>query len=157
MKTLIVYDSVHGNTQQLAEEILHVLMGELKEQGDVRLKRTDEFTLDELADVDLLILGGPVRRHTVSPAIAKLLTEMPSCALHGIAVAAFDTRYALSAGLSGSVASKMARLLRRLGARQVVQSESFTIDGKLGPLRAGELERAERWAQNILEKMNIIQ
>jgi len=157
MKTLIVYDSVHGNTQQVAEEISQVLICELKEQGDVRLKRVDEFALDELADVDLLILGGPVRRHSVSPSIAKILIEMPSCALHGIAVAAFDTRYVLSANLSGSVASQMARLLRRLGARQVVQSESFAIDGKLGPLRAGELERAERWAQNILAKMDFIQ
>lgn len=157
MKALIVYDSVHGNTQQIAEEISAALLCELKDQGDVRMKRAEEFVLDELANVDLLILGGPVRRHNVSPTIARLLNEMPTCALHGIAVAAFETRYALSAGLTDSVASKMARLLRRLGARQLVQAESFAIAEKQGPLSPGELERADRWVLDILEKMDIQQ
>lgn len=153
MKTLVVYDSLNGNTQQVARDITDAIDQTLGSKGEARLVHIVDFKLDLLADVDLLILGAPVRRHAISPAVEKLLEDLPSCALHGIAVATFDTRVEQAAWLSGSAAGKMARLLRRLGARQVAQCESFRMDTKLGPLSAGELERAEVWASTLIDRM----
>jgi flavodoxin len=154
MQTLVVYDSVHGNTREVAEEVARSLGRSLSDNGDVQLIHIHDFKMEYLADIDLLVLGAPVRRHDVSPAVEKFLEGLPACALHGLAVATFDTRYQVQAWLSGSAAGKMARLLRRLGARQVAQAESFRLDTKMGPLSPGELERAEVWAASLPDRLS---
>lgn len=156
MKTLVVYDSVHGNTKEVAEEVVRAIGRSLSTKGEVRLIHVDDFKLDFIADADLLVLGAPVRRHDISPPVERLLESLPACALHGMAAATFDTRYGVAAWLSGSAANKMARQLRRLGARQVAPSQSFRIDTKHGPLSAGELERAEVWAASLVERIGAV-
>lgn len=152
MNTLVVYDSINGNTQKVAEEIAQAVEANGGEADSVRLIRIQEFTPEQLADADLLILGAPIRQHGVSPGVMRILGSLPACSLHGMAIAAFDTRYGVPAWLSGSAAVKMARLLRRLGARQVAPAESFKIVTKQGPLSPGELERAEVWAASVVER-----
>jgi flavodoxin len=154
MKTLVVYDSVHGNTKEIAQEVARSIGRGLPQNVEVQLIHIQDFKVDHLADVDLLVLGAPVRRHDISPAVEKFLESLPACALHGVAVATFDTRFRVAAWLSGSAAGKMARLLRRLGARQVAQAESFRLDTKMGPLSPGELERAEVWASSLPNRLS---
>jgi hypothetical protein len=61
--------------------------------------------------------------------------------------AAFDTRLArpFAPGASRSVA----RCLRRHGYRLVLPPEGFQVTEMDGPLRSGELERAERWGETL--------
>jgi flavodoxin len=53
MRTLIVYDSVHGNTEKVAQAIGDALAGE------VRVCRPDEAGGAELNALDLLVVGSP--------------------------------------------------------------------------------------------------
>lgn len=156
MNTLVVYDSINGNTKEVAEEIAQAVRSGGTENDLVRLVRIQDFSLDLIADADLLILGAPIRQHGISPTVGRFLNDLPSCSLHGMSVATFDTRYGVPAWLSGSAAIKMARHLRRLGARQVAPAESFKIDTKQGPLSAGELERAEVWAASVVERAGAV-
>ena len=57
MKSLIVYDSYFGNTEQVAEAI-----GQgFGEQAEVRVLRASEVTAAHLEGLDCLIVGSPTR------------------------------------------------------------------------------------------------
>ncbi len=38
------------------------------------------------------------------------------------------------------------------GYNQIAESEGFIVEGKEGPLRIGEVERAKNWAETIFKK-----
>ncbi|HEX2369420.1 MAG TPA: hypothetical protein VHM94_09330 [Acidimicrobiia bacterium] len=64
--------------------------------------------------------------------------------------ACFDTRFDMARLLTGSAAKTMARKLRHLGYEIVVEPESFFVDDTEGPLKEGELERAQLWGAELL-------
>ena len=53
MKTLVVYDSVYGNTEEIAKAIGDAISGEIK------MVHISAENLKELAGIDLLIIGSP--------------------------------------------------------------------------------------------------
>jgi len=63
MKSLIVYDSMYGNTEKIAKAIGDGLTGEVK------VVRVGEVNPAELKTFDLLILGSPVHGGRPTPAI----------------------------------------------------------------------------------------
>lgn len=151
MKTLIVYDSVHGNTRRVAEAIAAAC----REAGEVRLERADGLEDLELRGEELLFVGGPTHRQTLSPAMRTLLDHTGRTALRGVRAASFDTRYEMPRWLirlsAGTAADKIAGRIRGRGARLAVPPESFLIERDVeGPLLEGELERAEAWARTVL-------
>lgn len=158
MNCLMVYDTVYGNTEQVARAISTALMP----THSVRLIKADQIVKLDIASIDLLIVGGPTQRHRMSPNIAAVLKATPRGTLKGVKVAAFDTRYRMSAWLSGSAASDIARYLRRLGGLLQISPESFFIARDMPPrgekrrhnlegLEAGEIERAAKWAMEIAD------
>jgi flavodoxin len=149
MNTLIVYHSVFGNTQAIAEAIAEAM----QQKGAVRLTRVDRFSAAELEGIALMIMGCPTHRHSVPQAVRTMLEGMSRGALRGVGVAAFDTRYRKARWLTGSAAHKVARNLRKFGGRQVVGPESFFVAGREGPLEEGEIERAKEWAELILGQL----
>ena len=62
-------------------------------------------------------------------------------------VAAFDTR--VRTPLPGSAAHKVAKALQRLTFPEVSDPETFWVKDSTGPLKDGELERAERWGSDL--------
>jgi flavodoxin len=86
MRALIVYDSVHGNTAQIAQAICDVL------DGEVSVCRAGEVKVAEVEAVDLLIVGSPTHGGWFTEAIKTWLEELPATGLHGVRLAAFDTR-----------------------------------------------------------------
>ena len=148
MNTLIIYDSIFGNTEQIAR----AMADKLKDHGLVVVVPASEAGSFKLIEADLVLIGGPTQRHTVSPAIRAFLESMPHRALRGLGAAAFDTRYHMSSWASGSAASRIASKLKRAGAALILPPESFFVAEKEGPLEAGELERAARWAEEVFVK-----
>jgi flavodoxin len=156
MNILIVYDTVHGNTQQLAETMARALAP----AGSVRLALASELSRIETAGIDLLIVGGPTHRQRISAPLAAVLEATPRGALRGTLGAAFDTRYRMSAWLSGSAARRIVRQLQKRGARLAAPPESFFIVRDVPPkgekrrheleqLEPGELARAAQWAAGL--------
>ena len=64
--------------------------------------------------------------------------------------AAFETRIWWS---PGSAAKAILRKLEALGYRPAARAERFVVQGKYGPLRDGELERAKAWGAELAQIM----
>ena len=145
MSALVVYDSMFGNTRQVAQAI-----GEaLAERFAVQVIPAAE-AVPLPADIDLLV-GGPTQAHGARPGMKALLATVTRGAIEGVRVAAFDTRFQMPRWLSGSAAGVIAGRLRRTGCEIVAPPESFFVArAQEGPLLPGELERASAWARTLV-------
>ncbi len=142
MKSLVVYDSVYGNTAQVAEAIGAALGAESQ------VSHVAEANPTELGSFDLVIIGAPTQGGRATENMRAFLARVP--ALEGVKVAAFDTRMkARWVKVFGNAAGKIATRLKSLGATLVADPEGFFVEGKEGPLLEGELERASAWAKSL--------
>ena len=142
MKALVVYDSVHGNTEQIAQAIGQAIGGQVLRVGEVNPADLNGF--------DLLIVGSPTHGGWFTPEIKGLLEASP--ALEGVNVAAFDTRTATIWNRIlpfGYAAPRIARTLEGNGGNLLAPPEGFVVLGIEGPLKDGELARAAGWAKGL--------
>jgi flavodoxin len=155
MRTLIIYDSVYGNTEKIAQSICSAL-GPGEEIG---LIRAGEATIGQLSGLNILVVGSPTQRFMATHAINELFKIIPRNSLKGVKVAAFDTRLSLSdiessverfaVKVGGYAAKGIANRLKKCGGILIVPPEGFIVKGMEGPLMEGELERAADWANQI--------
>lgn len=155
MKALVIYDSVYGNTQKIAQAIGDGLTGEVK------VVPVGDMNASEVRSFDLLVVGSPVHGGRATPSIEAFLQQLPAHALEGKSVAAFDTRFeAEEQGIGLRIlmsviryaAERIARELAKKGGRLAAEPEGFIVEQKEGPLKQGELERASQWAK----AMNVV-
>ena len=66
--------------------------------------------------------------------------------------AAFETRIWWS---PGSAAKAILGKLEAVGYRPVAKAQRFIVQGKYGPLRDGELERAKAWGAELAQAMRV--
>jgi flavodoxin len=162
MNVLIVYDTVHGNTEKLAQAMASALAA----TATARLAKAASLARIDVAGIDLLIVGGPTHRHRMSAPLTTLLEATERGALKGMRAAAFDTRYRMAAWLSGSAAQGIARQIKKRGARLAAPAESFFMERDVPPkghkrrheleqLVSGELERAARWATDLVKTFEV--
>jgi len=148
VKALIVFDSLHGNTEKIARAIAAALAP----SADVKVLRAGEANPSELESIDLLIVGSPTQGGRPTPAIQDFLTRVSEPAIKGINVAAFDTRISTRwVGIFGYAAGRIAGSLKTKGGTLILSPEGFFVKGTEGPLKEGELERAASWAREILQ------
>lgn len=155
MKILVIYDSVFGNTEKVAQAIGTALSA----AGEVEVVRVGNARLEQLAGLGLLLIGSPTRGFRPTEGIAAFLKSLPANALGSVKVGAFDTRidvktiknpffrWIVSRG--GYAAPKMATQLQSSGGELAAPPEGFIVDASEGPLRGGELERAAEWAAKL--------
>ncbi len=144
MATLVVYESMYGNTAKVARSI----GAALSEHTPVEVRSIDE--IDVLpADLEVLIVGGPTYARGVEATMKAFLDGFADHALEGVAAAAFDTRVNWPKLLSGAASKGIHQRLERKGARMIADPESFVVEDKDGPLLAGEQDRAEAWGREL--------
>lgn len=168
MRTVIIYESMFGNTEAFAHEICDAIQ-ELEGQAfaiDVRRVRPED-----LMGCDLLVVGAPThafslsRQSTRDDAVRQGAEE--TRAVLGVrewlttldmafpsrsdrpAVAVFDTRVEKVRHLPGSAARRAARVLRAQGFDVIDRPTSFYVEDLKGPPGAGEVERAGAWATRV--------
>jgi flavodoxin I len=145
MKTLVVYDSLHGNTGKIAQAIGDAIGGE------VQVLPVGQVNASELSTFDLLIVGAPTHGGQPSEAMQGFLKALGPV-LSGVNVAAFDTRFSTRlVRIFGYAAPRIADSLDKKGGALLAPPEGFIVKGTKGPLAEGELERAAGWAQEIVE------
>lgn len=157
MNALVVYESLYGNTKQIAEAITEGLAREC----DVEIVEVGEAPAAP-SGVDLLVVGGPTHQFGLSrkssrqqgaddhdgPVISldvgirEWIEDLPSVA--GVAAATFDTSIR-KPNLPGSAARGAAKRLKKKGYRILVPGELFLVESGKGPITDGELDRAEDW------------
>ena len=107
MKTLVVYDSVYGNTKAIAQSIGDVL------PGGVEVLHVNEAKALGLGAYDLLVVGAPTHGANPSPDVQAFLEQIQARALEGVKVAGFDTRMTNRLILLfGTAAPKIAKALK---------------------------------------------
>jgi flavodoxin len=156
MKMLVICDSVYGNTEKIAQVITEALAA----HGDARLLRVADVQPDDLVGLDLLIVGSPTHAFNSTPVIKTMITNIPKHGLEGVLVTAFDTRIAVEdvdstvlggmINLFGYAARPIAHRLEKHGGTVVTPPEGFYVEGKEGPLKEGEVERAAHWVEDTI-------
>jgi flavodoxin len=145
MKTVIVYDSIYGNTEKIASAIGSAIADEVK------VLRVNTANTSELQSMGLLIIGSPTQGGRPTQAIQEFLGKIPEPAIKSVNIAVFDTRLPTKlVGIFGYAAVRIADSLRKKGAALLAPPEGFFVKGKLGPLKEGELERAASWAKGMI-------
>jgi hypothetical protein len=168
MKALIVYESMYGNTHLVADAIADGL----RPVAEVEVVPVEAATRVRVAEVDLLVVGGPTHVHGLSRASTRKAAveaaEKPGSDLDvdpdaegpGLRdwfdnrpelsgpAAAFDTRLDASPVLTGRASKGIARRLRRGGATIVVPPESFLVT-KTNELVADEADHARAWGARL--------
>lgn len=157
MKVLIVYDSIFGNTEQIALAISN----SLGSKENVETCRVSAIKPEQLIGVRLLIVGSPTRAFRPTKAITNFLKKIPSNGLKGVKVAAFDTRISstdvnsrflnILVKLFGYAAKPIADKLEKKGGELIIPPEGFFVKDSEGPLKDGELERAANWVKLIMK------
>lgn len=163
MRALVVYESMFGNTQAVAQALARGL--DQLVTADLAEVSTAPTILGD--DVSLLLVGGPTHafglsrdstrrdaatktaRGLVSPGIG--IREWLSRIGHpraDVAAVAFDTKID-QPWLPGSAAGAAHKRLRWLRFRMITAPESFLLTDPTGPLLDGELDRALAWGQRV--------
>lgn len=144
MRALVVYDSLYGNTEEIAKAIGGVI------EGEVSLLRAGEVGPPELENIGLLVVGAPTQGGRATEAIRDFLGRITKAEINGLNAAAFDTRLTTKfTKIFGYAAGKIAGGLKKKGANLIVEPEGFFVEGTKGPLKEGELERAAAWARRL--------
>ncbi len=175
MKALLVYESMFGNTEQIARAVAEGLSRRLPVQAlDVG---SAPLTLG--SDISLVVVGGPThvfglsrvdtsadRRVAPHPdgRVTPVEGRNPAVVTHGrglrtwlegvhvgasgVAAAAFDTRVNRPR-LPGSAARAADRQMRRQGMRPIVLPRSFHVCRTTGPLADGDSEQARQWGEQV--------
>ena len=159
MKSLVLFDSVYGNTEKVARAIGAVLA----QAGDVEVLPVTALSAEQLSGLDLLVVGSPTQAFGPIQGTKDFLKSLAGKPLKGLKVAAFDTRMDVKvvksavltvlAGIFGYAAEKISRGLKSSGGVEVIAPAGFFVTDKEGPLTDGELERAAAWAGEILKKI----
>jgi len=162
MKALVVYESMFGNSEQVARAI----GAGLAENLEVEVTAVATAPTAVPPDVSLVVIGGPThafsmsRRSTREDAVKQGATATPAVGLRdwlealpdrpGTArVTTFDTRASKARHLPGSAAKSAARSARHHGFAHVDRGESFYVDDVAGPLLDGEIDRATAWGREL--------
>ncbi len=160
MRAVVVYESLWGNTANVARAIGDGI------GPDAIVVSTAEAGPDVLEGADLVVAGAPVfvfhlssdrtRRDieqnlepgapTPNLGHPSLRSWLGSLAPSTAACAAFDTQVR---GPFGRGAPKIASALKATGMRLIARPDGFIVVDKYGPLADGELERATRWGATL--------
>lgn len=168
MRAVVVYESMFGNTHQVAQAI-----GEgMAETMTVAVSRVSDATDAVLDGADLIVAGGPTHVHGMSQARTRAEAHRMAAdsegKLHlddgaaGVGVrewlenlprsdamaAAFDTRTDIPRLFSGAASSRIDHTLRAHGLRTVAAPMSFLVDSA-NRLEPSELARARAWGIEI--------
>ena len=173
MRALVVYESMYGNTKEIAAAVADGLSTRMP----VQLTEVGTAPTVLADDIGLLVVGAPTHAHGMSKpesrgsAAERVTAEEPPVISRGVglrdwleslevgpapahvAAAVFDTRIKGPRLVWGSAARAAEPHLRRAGATVIVPPESFLIGGPRGPkynaLVEGEVERAHRWGEEL--------
>jgi hypothetical protein len=173
MRALVVYESMFGNTEHIANAIAEGL----GESVPVETVEVGHAPLALPPEVDLVVVGGPTHAHGMtrpaSRASAAGQVEAPLVSKgegirewiaaltigHSVDGAAFDTRVNGPAILTGSASTGALKALRSRGIRADTHA-SFVLEGATGSkfnrIADTELERARAWGRSLAALLPVV-
>ena len=147
MKTIIIYDSVYGNTKEIALAISKELKGKLIHVNDVKI--------NEINNYDLLIIGTPTHAAMPTKDIQDFLSNLPKLnikfATFSTGIYSKDKNFFLKILIKilGYASIKMSRQLKKKGYVEIIKNKDFLVFDKKGPLLKKEIDKAIYWVKSI--------
>lgn len=143
VNVLNVYDSMYGNTREVAE----IIDKTLKKDHAVITADISKIPDKLITKADVFIIGSPIHywkpTKKVNTFIMRLFRLKP---LNRIGIV-YDTR--LEKIVTGNAAVKMHKMLSSLRFSMMGRGEFFYVESFKGPLKLGEVDRGERFADRI--------
>ena len=168
MKALVVFESMFGNTEQIAQAVAEGLRASMP----VDVTEVINAPADPAEDVTLIVAGGPTEAFSMSRTTTRAdavrqggrpgreefglrewMDALPS-RRSNVKLATFDTKIDKMRHLPGSAAKGAAKAGRHHGFDLAVPPESFFVRNTAGPLAEGELDRARAWGQRLGDLMS---
>lgn len=169
MKALVIYESIFGNTKEIA----HAVAKGLQDEFEVEVAEVSE-PHSEPEQADLFVIGGPTHVLSMSKdatradgrkksekeglepismgdGIRELLERLPE-GRHRPLVATYDTSIKKWWLPVGSAAKSASKGLKKKGFEAVINAEQFKVAGMKGPTEPGEIERAEQWGRELANR-----
>jgi len=176
MEVLVVYESVFGNTHEVADAVAEGIRS-ASPSSQVRVAPVGEVTAEQAEAADAVVVGGPthirgmshqrtrhagaegerkaaaergqephVEHDAEGPGLREWFDTLPRQRT-AVPAAAFDTR--AGPWIAGGASHGIVRRLKKHGF-DVVAEEGFTIEGQEPVhLQDGELDRARRWGADL--------
>ena len=176
MRVVIVYESLFGNTREVAGAIRDGIAA-TRPEASVSCVQATEADRDLALGADLLVVGGPTHLHGLSTAVTRKMglkaeQRVPAgvpghgrspappapasgngsaaCRRPRRAAAARPSTPAAMSGTRAGRAGGIARRLRRHGYELIGEPAGFLVEDVEGPLREGEQDRARAWGASLL-------
>ena len=163
MKSLVIYESMYGNTKEIG-----IAIGEgASSAGEVDVFEVSEAPKEIPSDVDFVFVGGPTHafgmtrqstrddapKYAEGPYISQdygMREWLSDYSSEGPTTwATFDTKIE-KPKLPGAASEKAKKRLRKNRANTVIAAETFYVTGSAGPLASDERERATEWARSLV-------
>ena len=141
MRILVIYDTVSGNTERIAQLIAE----ELGASGhEVSCRRQSVSGEEDFVGVPLWVIGAPTHWGRAPFRFNTLLRNALKDAGSDHDFVAFDTRYE---NMHSGAADKTHRMLVKAGMRPLLSPQHFVVEGS--ELRQGEEGKARELGRTI--------
>jgi len=149
IKTLVLYDSLFGNTKKIAMSLSRGL-----EAGGLHVDSSsiDNFDIGKLNNYDIIGIGGPTHYHGASKKMKSFLKSIKNLKIEGKYGFAFETKGEFR--LAGSAAKRITRYLRKIKIKILHSTITGIVLDQEGPLKDNTLDLMEQVGLNISNKIN---
>lgn len=155
MNILVIYDSLYGNTEKIAQYIAE----KLKPNHKVIIERVTENTVQKVKGAELIIIGSPTHGFNASENTLKFIKSLNDEMLKNKKIALFDTRtvpadipkfFRFMIQKAGYASPKLEKFFKSKGCKIVAESIGINVHGKEGPIVDGEMDRIDNWINNLI-------
>lgn len=161
MMGLVFYDSVHGNTKQVAEAITE----QIKTDGDqariINLSSDPAGTMEG----DFMFIGSPTRYTTMTGHVKKFIKKLDQVAWGNKPICAFETYGPVEEGklaesktnekwIAHGAAKKIQDMLKERGFNVHPPLLRLAVTGMKGPLGPGQIEEAKKHVHEFIGSLS---
>jgi len=150
VKVLVVYDTKHGNTRLVAENIADGLRE--VEGITAAISDVEKVDVENLPHFDAILIGSP--NHLGGPArgIRKFIDKLGKLDMVGNWVAVFDTY--LGGDFNKAVRKMEDRIGEKVPSLKLITSGlSIRVEGTKGPISEGELPKCVNFGKKIANQL----
>ncbi len=152
LKVLVVYESMFGNTLQVAETIAENL-NDIQKIETV-IKTTKDVDPMEVLDYNLILIGSPNHMGGPTRGIKKFIGKLGKIGLKEKKTATFDTY--VRKNVNKAVRKMERRIKEKVsGLELITPGLSIKVGGVRGPVLEGELPKCKEFAKLIMDQMKV--
>ena len=149
MKVLIVFDTKHGNTQQVADLIADGINS--VEGNETEVVNVKDFDLGENKTYDLILIGSPNHVGSHVKSIKKFIKNLSSANVKASSFAAFDTY--MSKDFEKAVKKMEKQISENLpDSTMALPGLSIKVGGMKGPIVEEDLSKCKEYGINLAKR-----